>query len=59
MPSLMFAIMKEEPPQASTVDAGVATAWDPILKKALAKNRDERYATVKEFATAVRDAPAR
>ena len=59
MPSLMFAIMKEEPPQASTVDAGVHTAWDPILTKALAKNRDERYATVKEFATAVRDAPAR
>jgi serine/threonine-protein kinase len=59
MPSLMFAIMKEEPPQPSTVDAAVAPAWDPILKKALAKSRDERYATVKEFATAVRDAPAR
>jgi serine/threonine-protein kinase len=59
MPSLMFAIMKEEPPQPSTVDAAVAPAWDPILKKALAKSRDERYTTVKEFATAVRDAPAR
>ena len=33
--------------------------WDEIVKKALAKNRDERYATVKEFATAVRDAPVR
>ena len=43
----------------STVDAGVAPAWDPILKKVLAKNRDERYATVKEFVTAVRDAPVR
>ena len=59
MPSLMFAIMKEEPPQASTVDAGVAPAWNPILKKVLAKHRDERYATVKEFAQAVKDAPAR
>ena len=59
MPSLMFAIMKEEPPQPSTVDKDVAPVWDPILKKALAKNRDDRYATVKEFATAVRDAPAR
>ena len=59
MPSLMFAIMKEEPPEPSTVDAAVAPVWDPILKKVLAKNRDERYATVKEFATAVRDAPAR
>ena len=59
MPSLMFAIMKEEPPEPSTVDTNVAPVWNPILKKALAKNRDERYATVKEFATAVRDAPAR
>ena len=59
MPSLMFAIMKEEPPEPSTVDTNVAPVWNPILKKALAKNRDERYATVKDFATAVRDAPAR
>jgi CHASE2 domain-containing sensor protein/tRNA A-37 threonylcarbamoyl transferase component Bud32 len=59
MPSLMFAIMKDEPPPPSTVDANIAPVWDEILKKALAKNRDERYATVKEFATAVRDAPAR
>ncbi|HKZ32080.1 MAG TPA: serine/threonine-protein kinase [Vicinamibacteria bacterium] len=59
MPSLMFAIMKEEPPEPSTVDTNVAPVWNPILKKALAKNRDERYATVKEFAQAVRDAPAR
>ena len=54
MPSLMFAIIKEEPPSPSTVDASIAPVWGEILKKALAKNRDERYATVKEFATAVR-----
>jgi hypothetical protein len=59
MPSLMFAIMKEEPPKPSAVDTAVSAVWDPILDKALAKNRDERYATVKEFAQAVRDAPAR
>jgi len=59
MPSLMFAIMKEEPPHPSTVDTAVSPVWDPILEKALAKNRDERYPTVKEFAQAVRDAPAR
>jgi hypothetical protein len=51
--------MKDEPPPPSTVDANIAPVWDEILKKALAKNRDERYPTVKEFATAVRDAPAR
>ena len=59
MPSLMFAIMKEEPPKPSAVDTAVSAVWDPILDKALAKNRDERYSTVKEFASAVRDAPAR
>ncbi len=59
MPSLMFAIMKEEALQASTVDTSVHAAWDPILKKVLAKHRDDRYATVKEFAQAVRDAPVR
>jgi serine/threonine-protein kinase len=59
MPSLMFAIMKEEPTKPSTVDTAISPVWDPILEKALAKNRDERYATVKEFAQAVRDAPAR
>ena len=59
MPSLMFAIMKEEPPMPSTVDTAVSAVWDAILDKALAKNREERYATVKEFAQAVRDAPVR
>jgi CHASE2 domain-containing sensor protein/predicted Ser/Thr protein kinase len=59
MPALWFAITKEEPLQPSSVDASVAPVWDAILKKALAKNRDERYATVKDLAIAVRDAPAR
>ena len=59
MPSLMFAIMKEEPLQASVIDASVSTAWDPILKKVLAKNRAERYATARDFGVAVRDAAAR
>jgi CHASE2 domain-containing sensor protein len=59
MPSLMFAILQQHPPEPSTVDAKVHPAWDAILKKALAKDRDERYATVREFAQAVKDAPAR
>jgi serine/threonine-protein kinase len=59
MPAMMFAIMKEEPLQASVVDASVSTVWEPILKKVLAKNRDERYATVMEFISHVRDAAAR
>jgi serine/threonine-protein kinase len=57
MPSLMFAIMKDEPPQPSSVDTNISPVWDEILKKALAKSRDDRYPTVKDFATAVKDAP--
>jgi hypothetical protein len=55
----MFAIiMQMDLAQPSAIDAKVHTAWDEILCKALVKNRDERYATVKELAQAVRDAPA-
>jgi serine/threonine-protein kinase len=58
-PSLVFAILKEDPPPPSLVDPSISPAWDEIVRKALAKNRDERYATAREFAQAVRDAPAR
>ena len=58
-PSLVFAILKEDPPPPSLVDPTISPAWDEIVRRALAKNRDERYATAKEFAQAVRDAPAR
>jgi CHASE2 domain-containing sensor protein/tRNA A-37 threonylcarbamoyl transferase component Bud32 len=58
--TLMFSIIQPNPAKPpSTVDAKVSTAWDGILAKALAKNRDERYASAKEFAEAVKDAPAR
>jgi serine/threonine-protein kinase len=57
--SLMFAIIKEDPPPPSLVDPSVATAWDAIVMKALAKNRDERYQKAKDFAQAVKDGPGR
>jgi hypothetical protein len=55
----MFAIIKEEPPQPSTVDTSISPVWDEILEKALTKNRDNRYPKAKDFATAVKDAPVR
>jgi serine/threonine-protein kinase len=57
--SLMFAIIKSDPTQPSRLDAKVHASWDEILGKALAKNRDERYASARELAQAVRDAPGR
>jgi serine/threonine-protein kinase len=59
IPSLMLAIARAEITQASRVDAHVDASWDEVLRKALAKNPDERFATAKQFAEAVRDAPAR
>ena len=55
----MFAIIKTDPPPPSQVDPAISPAWDEIVRKALVKNRDERYATAKELAQAVKDAPAR
>ncbi len=58
MPSLMFAIMGSDPAQPSAIDAKLHTSWDDILGKALAKSREDRYATARDFAQAVREAPA-
>ena len=59
MSALMLAIMKGDPAQPSTIDAKINTVWDGILRKALAKTPEDRYATAREFAQAVRDAPVR
>ena len=59
IPSLMLAIARAEVTQASRVDGKVDSSWDEILRRALAKSPDERFATAKQFAEAVRDAPAR
>ena len=57
--SPMFAIIKSTPERPSVVDEKVSASWDEVLRKALAKEREDRYPTVKESAQAVRDAPAR
>jgi serine/threonine-protein kinase len=59
LPSLILAITRDEPPPPSTVENNIHPVWDAIVKKALAKDREDRYAAVKEFALAVRDAPVR
>lgn len=56
VPALMFAIIKSEPAAPSEIDNKIDPAWDAIVRKALAKNRDDRYASARELAEAVRDA---
>jgi serine/threonine protein kinase len=43
-------VLKFEPPLPSTLNPRVNGALDDIVLKALSKNRDERHATVEEFA---------
>jgi CHASE2 domain-containing sensor protein/predicted Ser/Thr protein kinase len=58
-PALMFAILKTEPAPPSAVDANISPSWDAIVMKALAKDRNERYATARDFAQAVKDGPGK
>jgi hypothetical protein len=53
----MFAITKTDHTQPSTMDAKIHSGWDEILAKALAKDREHRYASAREMVEAVRDAP--
>ncbi|MBI3370474.1 MAG: protein kinase [Betaproteobacteria bacterium] len=47
-------IMQEEPPSPSTIDARVPGIFDKVVAKALAKNVDNRFASAKDFAAALK-----
>src|SRR5437773_2526434 len=49
------AILKTEPPPLSGVLSDVPVKLQLIVRKALRKNRDERYQTIKEMLTDLRD----
>ncbi len=57
--ALMYAIVRADHAEPSALDAKVDPTWDLVLRKALAKDREQRYASAKDFAQAVRDAPGR
>jgi serine/threonine-protein kinase len=56
MTSLMFSIVRDTPKPPSTIDSKIAPSWDEILVKAMAKDRNKRYASARDLAAAVRDA---
>jgi serine/threonine protein kinase/TolB-like protein/Tfp pilus assembly protein PilF len=43
-------ILQKEPPALTTVSAGTPERLDEIVNKALSKNREERYQTIKDLA---------
>ncbi len=53
--ALVYKILNEEPTPASTIDPKVPPLFDMILRKALAKEPQERYRSAKDFAAALED----
>ncbi|NOZ57499.1 MAG: serine/threonine protein kinase, partial [Calditrichaeota bacterium] len=47
--AMMYAVLNEEPEPPSSKRPGLNPAWDAILAKCLAKDPDQRYATVEEL----------
>nr|WP_279343660.1 serine/threonine-protein kinase [Variovorax terrae] len=54
--SIIHRIINHTPEPPSEFNAGLPHAMDAVMAKALAKNRDERYASAGEFAEALRAA---
>ena len=52
--SLMFQIVNFTPPPPSSINPALPAMLDLIIAKALAKNADERYASIAEFAADLR-----
>ena len=52
----MQKVLKEEPLAPSTLNVQVLPVMDAVVRKALAKNADERYQIADEFADAIRAA---
>ncbi|MCX7763741.1 MAG: serine/threonine protein kinase [Bacteroidia bacterium] len=50
---ILIKIASEPPPPLSEINPKIAPDFEPILKKALAKKREERYQSCQEFAAAL------
>jgi serine/threonine-protein kinase len=49
-------IMQDEPPRPSAIDTTITPLFDAVVRKALAKNPDQRYQSARELGTALRRA---
>ncbi|MCB1821673.1 MAG: serine/threonine protein kinase, partial [Candidatus Competibacteraceae bacterium] len=56
LPTLMYKVLQEEPPAPSTINQELSPVFDHVLRRALAKRLEQRFASALEFATALRQA---
>lgn len=57
--SIIHQIIGQEPKPPSTFNAGLPPAIDAVVARALAKDRDQRFATARDFAVALQSAMRR
>ncbi len=56
--TIMYKVLREEPLAPSMLNVALPAAFDVVVKKAMAKNPDERYQNAQEFANAIKAAVA-
>jgi hypothetical protein len=52
--TIMYKVLHEEPLAPSLLNVALPAAFDAVVKKAMAKNPDDRYQTAQEFAQAIK-----
>ena len=56
--TIMYKVLREEPLAPSMLNVALPAAFDAVVRKAMAKNPDERYQTAQEFSDAIKVAVA-
>ena len=56
--TIMYKVLREEPLAPSMLNVALPAAFDGVVRKAMAKNPDERYQTAQEFSDAIKSAVA-
>ena len=56
--TIMYKVLQEEPLSPCTLNVALPGAFDAVMKKAIAKNPDQRFQTAAEFSTAIQAAIA-
>ena len=56
--TIMYKVLREEPLAPSMLNVALPAAFDGVVRKAMAKNPDERYQNAQEFSDAIRAAVA-